>query len=416
MSQRSRGRDPRKRAGSKQLGPSVSGAAAAALHSLIQSDYDCQRIVPAAGVLLLSHHGWGELRRPQFDYAARPDDVLVPADLLEEHAILVGSLLSGKAAPALQSGPSSRMVLREIDGVDGITPQAPEWKERVPFKGVTSIDPRERFRLSENTQDPSLRLLDLLTPLGKGQRGLVVAPPRTGKTILLQKLAQALSKNHPEAHLIVLLIDERPEEATDWKRSALGEVISSTSDEMAESHVAVAELVLERAKRLLELKRDVIILLDSLTRLGRAYNLETKNSGRTLSGGVDARCLEKPKAFFGAARKAEEGGSLTILATALIETGSRMDEVIFEEFKGTGNMELVLSRKLADLRVFPAMDIQRSGTRKEEKLLSPEELDSVWSLRRGLQSMDPVQGMGALIQIVEETKDNQELFRAVRRE
>jgi transcription termination factor Rho len=307
------------------------------------------------------------------------------------------------------------MVLRELDEVDGIDPKAPERKERIPFKELTSINPQAKFNLSEKTRDPSLRILDLLTPLGKGQRGLVVAPPRTGKTILLQKLAQAISQNHPEAHLIVLLVDERPEEATDWKRSVRGEVISSTSDEMAASHVAVAELVIERAKRLVELKRDVVILFDSLTRLGRAYNLETRNSGRTLSGGIDARCLEKPKTFFGAARNVEEGGSLTILATALIETGSRMDEVIFEEFKGTGNMELVLSRRLSDLRIFPAMDVPLSGTRKEEKLLSPDVLEQVWVLRRGLQAMDPVEGMRTLLKRMEETGDNQELLRSFRK-
>jgi transcription termination factor Rho len=255
--------------------------------------------------------------------------------------------------------------------------------------------------------------MDLLTPIGKGQRGLIVAPPRTGKTILLQRLARAISLNHPDAHLIVLLVDERPEEATDWKRSVRGEVLSSTSDEMSASHVAIAEIVIERARRLVELGRDVVILFDSLTRLGRAYNHETRNSGRTLSGGIDARTLERPKAFFGAARNTEEAGSLTIIATALIETGSRMDEVIFEEFKGTGNMELVLSRKLADMRVFPAIDVHLSGTRKEEKLIPAEELQRVWNLRRVLQGLDSLEGMRLLVKKMELTETNAEFFQVL---
>jgi len=347
------------------------------------------------------------------DYAFRKGDALVAPETIRNLELLQGSLLRGRAAPARTADGIECGVLREVEEIDGLPPDSPRLRERIPFKQLTSIDPVERFRIGTGTRDPSLRILDMLTPLGKGQRGLIVAPPRTGKTMLLQKLARAISENHPEAHLIVLLVDERPEEATDWKRSVRGEVLSSTSDEMAASHVAIAELVIERAKRLVELGRDVVILFDSLTRLGRAYNLETKNSGRTLSGGVDARTLEKPKAFFGAARKAEEGGSLTMIATALIETGSRMDEVIFEEFKGTGNMELVLSRKLADLRIFPAVDPHRSGTRKEEKLLGADELQAVWSIRRALQGNDAAASLRFLLQKMEGTADNEELYRVL---
>jgi transcription termination factor Rho len=360
-------------------------------------------------VLAILDDGWGELRREAFDYASRPDDILVSPRTILERGLAPGSLVAGKAAPARRPGAPPRHLLREIDGVDGHAPDSPALKGRTPFKSLTSIDPIERLRVADGASDPSLRILDLLTPLGKGQRALIVAPPRTGKTVLLQSLARAIAGNHPEAHLIVLLVDERPEEATDWKRSLRGEVVSSTSDEMAASHVAVAEIVIERAKRLVELGRDVVLLFDSLTRLARAYNLETRGPERTLSGGVGARTLEKPRAFFGAARKAEEGGSLTIIATALIETGSRMDQVIFEEFKGTGNMELVLSRKLADLRIFPAVDIRLSGTRKEEKLLSPGELRSAWAIRRGLGQAEPADGMRLLLSKVEGTRDNGEL-------
>jgi transcription termination factor Rho len=365
---------------------------------------------PVSGVLEIQTQGYGFLRKPEFDFNPRPGDVYIPMGMVRRFSLMEGSWIEGGAGSS-PNRPDQR-ALRAVTKVDGVDPDSPEAKTRIHFKSLTSLDPTEKFRLADGSKDPSLRLLDLLTPIGKGQRGLIVAPPRTGKTILLQKIAHAISVNHPETHLMVVLVDERPEESTDWKRTVRGEVLSSTSDLMASSHVNIAEIAIERAKRMVEMKRDVVILMDSLTRLGRAYNTQTKNSGRTLSGGLDARTLEKPKAFFGAARNAEEGGSLTILATALIETGSRMDEVIFEEFKGTGNMELVLSRKLADQRVFPAIDFHLSGTRKEEKLLPANILKSVWTLRRVLQKVEPVEGMRILVKKLGETGTNEDFLKS----
>ena len=391
-------------------GPADRSQASAGLGRLLESPYEPTALEPHEGVILVTKGGWGELRRARFDYASRPDNALVPAPLIEKFQIQTGSLVSGNVAPPKAQDVPARHVLRDIGAIDGLPPESPERAAGLPFKDLTSVDPNIKLQLSGDNHDPSLELFDILTPLGKGQRGLIVAPPRTGKTMLLQGLARAISENHPEVHLMVLLVDERPEEATDWKRTCHGDVLSSTSDEMAATHVAIAELVIERAKRLVELGRDVVVLLDSLTRLGRAYNLETRNSGRTLSGGVDARTLQKPKSIFGAARNTEDGGSLTIIATALIETGSRMDEVIFEEFKGTGNMELVLSRKLADLRIFPAIDVHLSGTRKEEKLLPPERLKSVWNLRRVLQGVAPADGMRLLVQKIQKSGSDEEFF------
>ena len=365
---------------------------------------------PVNGVLEIQPQGYGFLRNPKFDYNPRPGDAYVPMGLIRRFGLMEGSWI--EAGLGTTPGRPDQKATRAIIKVDGVDPDSPEAKTRIPFKSLTSLDPTQKFSLADGTKDASLRLIDLLTPIGKGQRGLIVAPPRTGKTILLQKIAHAISVNHPETHLMVVLVDERPEEATDWKRTVRGEVLTSTSDEMASNHVNIAEIAIERAKRMVEMKKDVVILMDSLTRLGRAYNTQQKNSGRTLSGGLDARTLEKPKAFFGAARNAEEGGSLTILATALIETGSRMDEVIFEEFKGTGNMELVLSRKLADQRIFPAIDFHLSGTRKEEKLLPESLLKSVWTLRRVLQKVDPVEGMRILIKKLAETETNEAFLRS----
>jgi transcription termination factor Rho len=286
-------------------------------------------------------------------------------------------------------------------------------KEKILFDNLTPLFPNQRFHLETTSEEISMRIMDLITPLGKGQRGLLVAPPRTGKTVLLQKIANSITKNHPEVILIVLLIDERPEEVTDFQRSVKAEVVSSTFDEPATRHVQVAEMVIEKAKRLVEHKRDVVILLDSITRLGRAYNTIVPPSGKVLSGGVDSNALQRPKRFFGAARNIEEGGSLTIIATALVDTGSRMDDVIFEEFKGTGNMELHLDRRLVDKRLFPAIDIFRSGTRREELLLSPTELNKMWVLRKVLGTMGVVEAMELLQEKIKETKSNDDFLRAM---
>ncbi len=360
-----------------------------------------------SGILDVGNQGFGYLRDPAKNCRIGKDDVYVGKHLIQRYRIRTGHLVSG----VLSHGRNQRgrgPALHEIRTVDGDPPGAVG--HRPYYRDLTSIDPVERFRLGEHKSDISMRLVDLLTPIGKGQRGLVVAPPRTGKTILLQKMSQAIIHTHPDTKVLVLLVDERPEEVTDWKRNTQGEVYSSSSDEDSATHVRVAEIVLQRCQRLLEGGHHVVLLLDSLTRLGRAYNLETEHSGRTLSGGVDARTLEKPKAIFGAARNVEAGGSLTIIATALIETGSRMDEVIFEEFKGTGNMELVLSRKLADMRVFPAIDVSLSGTRKEEKLYAPEELEQIWKLRRVLNKVSPIEGMQLLKERVETFSDNREFL------
>jgi transcription termination factor Rho len=299
--------------------------------------------------------------------------------------------------------------MTSIDTIEGGSPEAS--KKRTPFKNLTTIDPTEWLRLEgEGTTDPLLRVIDMLIPIGKGQRCLIVAPPRTGKTIMLQRIGQAINRNYPEMKVFVLLINERPEEVTELRRSVEGEVIASSLDELAPQHVGVAEMTLARARRCVEMGQDAIILADSLTRMARAYNMEIEHSGRTLSGGVDSRALERPKTHFGAARKVEGGGSLTIIASALVDTGSRMDQVIFEEFKGTGNSEIVLSRDLADQRIFPAIDINASGTRKEEKLLPPDLLQRVWTLRRVLSKMRPEEAMELLIQKLMQTETNQEFL------
>jgi transcription termination factor Rho len=355
----------------------------------------------AEGVLEMLPDGFGFLRRRENDYQPEEDDVFVPAALIRNHYLREGSTIKGQAGPG-RNRARGRM-LAEVELADGVS--LTEYADRTPFNRLTSIDPTERLRIDESG-DPSMRIMDLVTPIGKGQRGLIVAPPRTGKTILLQKLAQSIAKIHPDVHLMIVLIDERPEEVTEMRRTTVAEVIASSSDQMAHKHIRVAEIVLERARRLVEGGTDVVILLDSLTRMARAYNIENRGSGRTLSGGLDAKTMQKPREFFGAARNAEEGGSLTILATALIDTGSRMDQVIFEEFKGTGNMELMLHRPLADRRVWPAIDIHRSGTRKEEKLRSEDTQEQVNLLRRILSERKVEGAMEALLGKIVKTEDN----------
>jgi len=360
-------------------------------------------------VLEITKDGYGFLRMTAADYDETPDDAFVSANVIRRYGLREGSFLEGQAYPG--RGRGNHLSLETIDKVDGLPP---EEAEKLPhFKTLTSIDPDQRWNLeSKVNPDPDLRIIDLLTPLGKGQRALIVAPPRTGKTVILEKIGNCIVNNYPDAHLMVALVDERPEEATHFKRAVPdhAEVIASTNDEPGYRHLRTAELVIARAKRLVERGRDVVVLMDSLTRLGRAYNLETKNSGRTLSGGLDAKVLEKPKGFFGAARNVEGGGSLTIVATALVDTGSRMDQVIFEEFKGTGNMELVLSRVLADRRTYPAIDVNLSGTRREELLVTPDSLRKIHLLRRVLNRMRPIEAMELLTKKIRETETNREFL------
>jgi transcription termination factor Rho len=345
-----------------------------------------------SGILQVTEAGHGCLRSASNDYNALPTDPVIPRESIEEMQLETGLELAGLAAP--DSNPGRAPWLLKIEKINGVAPD--ELPEHTPFKDLVAEDPTERIRLEVAGDDISTRVVDLIAPIGKGQRCLVVAPPKAGKTVLLQKIAHSISVNHPEIHLIVLLVDERPEEVTDMRRNVNGEVIASSSDEMARNHVQIAEIVLERAKRLVEYGRDVVVLLDSITRLSRAYNSEQRNSGRVLSGGIDARTMEKPRRFFGAARKAHEGGSLTVIGTALIDTGSRMDEVIFQEFKGTGNTEIVMDRGLFDRRIFPAIDISASGTRKEEKLFTPDEYKMVTLLRRALAPLKPAEAMHVL--------------------
>ncbi len=358
------------------------------------------------GVLETLPDGFGFLRSPAYHYLPCPDDIYISPSQIRRFGLKTGCMVEGQIRPPKEN--ERYFALLRVDKVNGFPPD--RLVELPVFEELTPLYPEERFILETAPDEISMRIVDLIAPIGKGQRGLIVAPPRTGKTILLQKFANSIATNAPDVDLIVLLIDERPEEVTDMERSVRGEVISSTFDEPASRHIQVAEMVIEKAKRMVEYGRDVVILLDSITRLGRAYNTEVPHSGKILSGGVDASALQKPKRFFGAARNIEGGGSLTILATALIETGSRMDEVIFEEFKGTGNMELQLDRRLADKRVFPAIDINRSGTRKEELLLDPEELKRIYILRKVLNDMNPVEAMELLIQKLKKTQNNVEFL------
>jgi transcription termination factor Rho len=366
-------------------------------------------LIFSEGVLEVLPDGFGFLRAPDYNYLAGPDDIYVSPSQIRKFDLHTGDTVAGQIRPPKEG--ERYFALIKVEAVNFEPPA--RGKERVFFENLTPLYPQERIRLEADAENLSTRVMDLMTPLGKGQRGLIVAAPRTGKTMLLQAIANAITTNHPEVFLIVLLIDERPEEVTDMQRSVKGEVISSTFDEPAQRHVQVAEMVIEKAKRLVEHGKDVVILLDSITRLARAYNTIVPTSGKVLSGGVDSNALQRPKRFFGAARNIEQGGSLTIVASALVDTGSRMDEVIFEEFKGTGNMEVHLDRKLADRRVFPAIDIQKSGTRKEELLMPKEDLSRVYVLRRVLTPLSPVEAMELLLSKMGKTKTNGEFLAAM---
>lgn len=361
------------------------------------------------GVLEVLPDGYGFLRSVDYNYLPSPDDIYVSPSQIKKFSLRTGDTVSGQVRPPKEG--ERFFALLRVEAVNGQDPET--IRERVLFDNLTPLYSQRRLKLETVPGEYSMRILDLLAPIGKGQRGMIVSPPKAGKTILLQKIANSITRNHPEVKLIVLLIDERPEEVTDMERNVSAEVVSSTFDEPPERHVQVADMVLEKAKRLVEAKQDVVILLDSITRLARAHNTVVPHSGKILSGGVDANALHKPKRFFGAARNIEEGGSLTIIATALIETGSRMDEVIFEEFKGTGNSEVVLDRKLSDRRIFPAIDVNRSGTRKEELLLDPDELNRVWILRKLLSDFSPVEAMEFLLEKMRGTKNNKEFLRSM---
>jgi transcription termination factor Rho len=373
---------------------------------ILRSHLEKEGQIFGEGVLEVLPEGFGFLRSPMYNYLPGPDDIYVSPSQIRRFDMRKGDTISGQVRPP--QGDEKYFALLRVEAINFENPEVV--KRRILFDNLTPIYPNERLGLETDDGNLSMRIVDLFTPIGKGQRGLIVAPPRTGKTMLLQAVANSITANHSEVLLIVLLIDERPEEVTDMQRSVHGEVISSTFDEPAQRHIQVAEMVVEKAKRLVESRKDVVILLDSITRLARAYNAVVPSSGKILSGGIEATALTKPRQFFATARNIEEGGSVTIIATALIDTGSRMDEVIFEEFKGTGNMELYLDRKLADKRVFPALDIMRSGTRKEELLLSPEELDKVWVLRKALQPLGVTGAVEFLLEKMRGTKRNQEFL------
>ena len=380
------------------------------IFKILETQTQRNGVINAEGVLEILPDGFGFLRSPNYNYLPGPDDIYVSPSQIRRFNLRTGDTVTGQVRPPKEG--ERYFALLKVDSINFEPPDA--IKQKILFDNLTPIYPNKRIWLETSPDDLSMRVMDLLIPLGKGQRGLIVAPPRTGKTILLQKIANSIAKNHPEIYLIVLLIDERPEEVTDMQRSVKGEVVSSTFDEPPERHVTVAEIIIEKAKRLVEHKKDVVILLDSITRLGRAYNTIVPSSGKVLSGGVDSNALQRPKRFFGAARDIEEGGSLTIMATALIDTGSRMDEVIFEEFKGTGNMEIILDRKLADRRIFPAFDVTRSGTRREELLMTEEELNKVWILRKILNPNNPVEAMEFLLDKMKRTKSNKAFLESMK--
>jgi transcription termination factor Rho len=376
------------------------------IFKILQAQSEKEGHIFAEGVLEILPDGYGFLRSPDYNYLPGPDDIYVSPSQIRKFDLKTGDTISGQVRPPHEG--EKYFALVKIEAVNFESPD--EARNKILFDNLTPLYPQERIKLETAKENISARVMDLLTPLGKGQRGLIVSPPRAGKTMLLQNVANSITTNHPEVVLMVLLIDERPEEVTDMQRSVKGEVISSTFDEPAARHVQVAEMVIEKAKRLVEHKRDVVILLDSITRLARAYNTIVPPSGKVLSGGVDSNALQRPKRFFGSARNIEEGGSLTIIATALIDTGSRMDDVIFEEFKGTGNSEIILDRKLVDKRTFPAIDIQRSGTRKEELLIPKEDLQRIWVLRKVLNPLSPVEAMELLIERLAKATTNSEFL------
>ena len=373
---------------------------------ILESQNEKEDVVTAEGVLEVLKEGYGFLRSPDFNYLPGPDDIYVSPSQIKRFGLRTGHKISGQIRP-----PKSKERFYALLKVDTVNSQDPaELQRAILFDNLTPLYPEEKFNLEVNPKDLSTRVMDMISPIGKGQRGLIVAQPKTGKTVLLQKIANAITKNHPNVKMIILLIDERPEEVTDMKRNVEAEVISSTFDEPPERHVAVADMVIQKARRMVEFGNDVVILLDSITRLGRAHNAVIPHSGKILSGGVDSNALKKPKQFFGAARNTEESGSLTIIATALIDTGSRMDEVIFEEFKGTGNMELVLDRKLSDRRIYPSFDLVRSGTRKEELLLDKKVLARMWILRKLLNDMNVIEAMEFIQDRIRRTKTNEEFM------
>ena len=373
------------------------------IFAILQTQAEKNGVISGTGVLEILPDGFGFLRAVDYNYLPSPDDIYISPSQIRRFALRTGDTVSGEVRPPKEG--EKYFALLKVDEVNFESPEAA--RDKILFDNLTPLYPEEKLNLEFNPENLSTRIMDLFTPIGKGQRGLIVSPPRAGKTVLLQDIAHAITANHKEVVLMVLLIDERPEEVTDMQRSVAGEVISSTFDEPATRHVQVAEMVIEKAKRLVEHRKDVVILLDSITRLARAYNTVVPPSGKVLSGGVDSNALHKPKRFFGAARNIENGGSLTIISTALIDTGSRMDEVIFEEFKGTGNMELHLDRRIADRRVFPAFDLIRSGTRKEELLIPKNNLNRIWILRRLLQEMNPVDAMEFMMDKIRKTENNQ---------
>ncbi|MFH1138565.1 MAG: transcription termination factor Rho [Pseudomonadota bacterium] len=379
------------------------------IFALLQAQTEKNGLIYGGGVLETLPDGFGFLRAPESNYLPGPDDIYVSPSQIRRFNLRTGDTVTGQIRPPKEN--ERYYALLKVESCNFEDPEVA--RDKILFDNLTPLYPQDRMTLETIGANFSMRIMDLMTPIGKGQRGLIVSPPRTGKTMLLQNIANSITTNHKNVVLIVLLIDERPEEVTDMQRSVKGEVISSTFDEPAQRHVQVAEMVIEKAKRLVEHKKDVVILLDSITRLARAYNTVVPPSGKILSGGVDSNALHRPKRFFGAARNIEEGGSLTIIATALVDTGSRMDEVIFEEFKGTGNMEIHLDRKLSDKRVFPAIDINKSGTRKEELLLSDTELNRVWILRKLLSPLTPVDSMEFLLDKMKSTKSNRDFLDAM---